>query len=73
MARFEDGIYLMEVSVDWDGRVEFGNCDPCDRVLYCKDCDNGEYDDHGNLVCYEWDGAIVEDYEWCSRRVRRND
>ena len=73
MAAFEDGIYLIEVSVDWDGRVEFGNCDPCDRVVYCKDCDNSEYDDHGNRVCYAWGGSeFVEDYEWCSRRAMRN-
>lgn len=74
MIGYEDGIYLIEVSVDWDGRVEFGNCDPSDRVLYCKDCDNSELSEHGNRVCCAWDHPeLVEDYEWCSRRVRRHD
>jgi len=72
MVRFEDGIYLIEVSVDWDGRTEFGNCDPYDRVVYCKDCGNSVIDEDGNLVCMEF-GKIMEDYEWCSRRVRRTD
>jgi len=66
--KFEDGIYLIEVSVDWDGRTEFGNCDPYDRVVYCKDCGNSEVNEHGNRICHMWCGEIVEDYEWCSRR-----
>ena len=73
MARFDDGIYLIEVEVDWDGRTVFGNCDPCDRVVYCKDCDNSEVNGHGNRICCEWGGEIVEDYEWCSRRAMRDD
>lgn len=74
MIGYEDGVYLIEVSVDWDGRVEFGSCDPSDRVLYCKDCDNSELNEHGNRVCFAWDHPeLVEDYEWCSRRVRKHD
>ena len=69
---FETGMYIIDVYVDpWEERTELG--DIGDRVIYCKDCDNSELDAHGNRVCYEWDGAIVEDYEWCSRRVRRHD
>lgn len=69
---FETGMYIIDVYVDqWEKRTELG--DIGDRVLYCKDCANCAWDDEGNRRCAEWDGAIVEDYEWCSRRVRRND
>ena len=69
--KFETGRYIIDVTVDLDLGTILGDID--ERVLYCKDCANCALDDDGNRRCAEWDGAIVEDYEWCSRRVRRND
>lgn len=71
VTKFETGRYIIDVDVDPDFGTQFGDID--ERVLYCKDCGNAWDDEDGNMRCREWDGQIVEMYEWCSRRVRRHD
>ena len=62
----ETGRYVIDVYIEGE-RIEYDGIG--ERVLYCCECDNSEFDDHGNRICYAWSGPeIVEEYEWCSRR-----
>ena len=65
---FETGAYIIDVYVDtFENRTELG--DIGERVLYCCECDNSEFNDHGNRICYAWgEPEIVEEHDWCSRR-----